>query len=126
MYYEIVGYTDTKDNGVIQLDVPLEKSNNIYKLLTENKGGKTQIELSLILEDGTKFDSSIDRGTPFSFVLGMGQVIQGWDLGIVGMKVGEKRKLTIPYELAYGEAGYGPIPPKATLIFEVELLKIGQ
>ncbi|MCX6764722.1 MAG: FKBP-type peptidyl-prolyl cis-trans isomerase [Candidatus Nealsonbacteria bacterium] len=77
-------------------------------------------------ENGEKFDSSVDRGTPFSFTLGAGQVIEGWDLGVLGMKVGEKRKLTIPYDLAYGESGYGPIPAKATLIFEVELLGINQ
>lgn len=77
------------------------------------------------LEDGTKFDSSYDRGQPFSFTLGGGEVIKGWDLGILGMKVGEKRKLTIPYDLAYGEAGRPPvIPPKAVLIFEVELMGI--
>lgn len=75
-------------------------------------------------EDGTKFDSSVDRGTPISFTLGAGMVIKGWDMGIEGMKVGEKRRLTIPYALAYGEAGYGPIPPKATLLFDVELMKI--
>ena len=79
------------------------------------------------LEDGTKFDSSIDRGTPFSFKLGVGQVIQGWDLGVLGMKVGEKRRLTIPSDLAYGDAGAGSmIPPGATLIFEVDLLGINQ
>ena len=75
-------------------------------------------------ESGEKFDSSVDRGTSFSFTLGAGQVIKGWDLGVLGMKLGEKRKLTIPYNLAYGESGYGPIPPKATLIFEIELLGI--
>ncbi len=78
------------------------------------------------LTDGTKFDSSIDRHQPFSFTLGAGQVIKGWDLGVVGMKIGEERKLTIPSDLAYGDAGVGPIPGKATLVFDVTLLKIGQ
>ena len=77
------------------------------------------------LQDGTKFDSSIDRGQPFQFTLGQGSVIQGWDLGVVGMKVGEKKKLTIPPELGYGAQGAGDvIPPNATLIFEIDLLKI--
>src|SRR5436190_12303292 len=75
------------------------------------------------LTDGAKFDSSVDRDEPFSFVLGTGQVITGWDLGVSKMNVGDKVKLTIPPDLAYGEAGYpGAIPPSATLIFEVELL----
>ena len=77
------------------------------------------------LADGTKFDSSIDRGQPFEFTLGQNSVIQGWELGVVGMKVGEKRRLTIPPELGYGSQGAGGvIPPNATLTFEVDMLKI--
>jgi FKBP-type peptidyl-prolyl cis-trans isomerase len=76
------------------------------------------------LTDGTKFDSSLDRNQPFSFVLGAGRVIQGWDQGVRGMKAGEKRKLTIPPDLGYGSSAVGPIPANSTLIFEVELLSI--
>ena len=79
------------------------------------------------LENGIKFDSSIDRGTPFPFTLGENRVIKGWELGVLGMRAGEKRKLTIPPELGYGSAGAGGvIPPNATLIFEVDMLKIDQ
>ena len=76
--------------------------------------------------DGRKFDSSVDRDEPFQFVLGAGQVIRGWDLGVAQMRVGDKVKLTLPPELAYGRAGYpGAIPPDSTLVFEVELLGVG-
>ena len=77
------------------------------------------------LENGTQFDASYDRGTPFSFPLGAGRVIKGWDEGVAGMQVGGKRKLVIPADLGYGARGAGGvIPPNATLIFEVELLEI--
>lgn len=79
------------------------------------------------LVNGTKFDSSVDRGQPFEFTLGVGQVIQGWDIGIQGMKVGGKRKLVISPELGYGSRGAGGlIPPNATLIFEVQLMGVGK
>ncbi len=88
-------------------------------------GDKVTVDYVGTLTDGTKFDSSIDRGTPFSFVLGENRVIQGWELGLLGMQVGEKIRLTIPPELAYGSQGVsGAIPPNATLIFEIDLLKI--
>lgn len=92
----------------------------------EARAGDT-VEVNYLgtLTNGTKFDSSYDRKQPFDFHLGAGEVIKGWDQGVVGMKIGGKRRLTIPPELGYGAAGAGTlIPPNATLVFEVELLQI--
>ena len=91
------------------------------------ESGKTvSVHYTGWLTDGTKFDSSLDRGQPFPFVLGTGAVIPGWDEGVQGMRVGGKRKLTIPPDLAYGASGTpgGPIPPNATLVFECELMGV--
>jgi FKBP-type peptidyl-prolyl cis-trans isomerase len=87
------------------------------------EGQQVSVHYTGWLTNGTKFDSSVDRGQPFQFVLGAGMVIRGWDEGVAGMKVGGKRKLTIPPEKAYGDRGFpGVIPPNSTLVFEVELL----
>lgn len=103
-----------------------------YEVLASGNGRAAQngdtavVHYTGWLEDGTKFDSSVDRGRPFEFVVGQGKVIQGWDEAVASMKVGDKWKLTIPSELAYGSRGTGGglIPPNATLIFDVELLDL--
>lgn len=92
---------------------------------TEAVAGKTvTVHYTGWLTDGTKFDSSVDRGEPFAFQLGAGRVIPGWEQGVTGMKVGGKRRLIIPPDMGYGPQGTGPIPPNATLIFDVELLGV--
>ncbi|MBX4181481.1 FKBP-type peptidyl-prolyl cis-trans isomerase [Candidatus Parcubacteria bacterium] len=87
-------------------------------------GDKLTVHYVGTLPDGKVFDSSRDSGTPFSFTLGAGQVIRGWDEGLQGMREGGKRVVTIAPDYAYGEQGVGPIPPNSTLVFEVELLKV--
>lgn len=94
---------------------------------TAAPGNTVKVHYSGFLTNGEKFDSSRDRSEPFSFPLGAGQVIKGWDEGVAGMKVGGQRQLRIPPQLGYGAAGAGSvIPPNATLIFDVELLDVGK
>ena len=102
-----------------------------YRDLVVGTGAEARIGATAVvhytgwLEDGTKFDSSVDRGTPFDFVIGQGRVIKGWEEGVLSMSVGGKRELIIPPDLAYGDRGAGSvIPPGATLKFEVELIGI--
>ena len=91
---------------------------------TAKSGDRVRVHYAGTLVDGTEFDSSRKRGDPITFTLGSGQVIRGWDLGITGMRVGQRRKLTIPPGLAYGDRGRPGIPPNATLVFDVELVGI--
>jgi FKBP-type peptidyl-prolyl cis-trans isomerase FkpA len=123
-------YSDDKDKDKDKKEVKTE-SGLKYTDLKEGegaaakKGDTVEVYYTGWLTDGKKFDSSVDRKEPFTFKLGAGMVIKGWDEGVAGMKAGGKRKLTIPPDLAYGKKGFpGAIPPDATLIFEIELLKI--
>ncbi len=134
---DLVTGSTTGGNAVTD---PMADANNIvttdsglkYEVIAEGDGAQPQpgqrvfVHYVGTLEDGTKFDSSRDRGRPFDFTIGQGQVIKGWDEGVGDMKVGDRRKLIIPPELGYGARGAGGvIPPNATLIFDVELLRIG-
>lgn len=91
---------------------------------TAKAGDKVAVLYTGTLADGTVFDSTKDRGEPFVFRVGAGQVIKGWDEGVEGMREGEKRKLVLPPDLAYGQGGAGPIPPNATLTFEIDLVEV--
>jgi FKBP-type peptidyl-prolyl cis-trans isomerase len=132
---EEVGGIKTKQEGAQIETEEVDEKMTVEKLQIEDiivgegkeatTGAKITVNYAGTLTDGTKFDSSFDRDEPFTFVFGAGQVISGWDEGLVGMRVGGRRKLTIPSDMAYGEAGAGDvIPPNATLIFEVELLEV--
>lgn len=115
------GKTVTTASGLKYVDVVVGKG------ASPTAGKAVKVHYTGTLENGKKFDSSVDRKEPFSFTIGVGQVIQGWDEGVMTMKVGGKRKLTIPAKLGYGARGAGGvIPPNATLLFDVELLDVGK
>lgn len=122
---ETSGNSEAGVSASTNMNDKLEVQDEVIGTGAEAVNGKTiTVNYSGTLTDGTKFDSSYDRSEPFTFNLGAGEVIQGWDQGFTGMKVGGKRKLTIPPSLGYGSADMGVIPPNSTLIFEVELLKV--
>ncbi|XP_046971968.1 peptidyl-prolyl cis-trans isomerase FKBP2 [Vanessa cardui] len=118
------------EHVVVASDAPRKLQIGVKKRPAEcptksKKGDLLHMHYTGTLDDGTEFDSSIPRGNPLTFTLGSGQVIKGWDQGLIGMCEGEQRKLVIPPELAYGEAGAPPkIPKSATLTFHVDLVKI--
>ena len=116
-----VARTVTTASGLKYVDVKVGSG------VSPVKGKQVKVHYTGTLENGKKFDSSVDRNEPFTFVIGVGQVISGWDEGVMSMKVGGKRKLIIPSKLGYGAAGAGgTIPPNATLLFDVELLDVAK
>jgi FKBP-type peptidyl-prolyl cis-trans isomerase len=124
---------ENKQTETTSLNLPQEINELMAQKLKEGTGeavkagDKITVHYTGYLTNGTKFDSSVNRGTPFQITIGVGQVIPGWDQGILGMLVGEQRRLLIPAELAYGEAGVpGAIPPNSPLIFDVELISIDE
>lgn len=115
----VSGEATTTESGLQIIDIEVGSGDEVQA------GQTAVVHYTGWLADGTKFDSSVDRGQPFAFALGAGQVIRGWDEGVVGMKVGGKRRLIIPSDLAYGSQGRPPvIPANAELTFDVELLEI--
>ena len=108
----------TTDSGLQYIDVEVGTGES------PKPGQMVRVHYTGVLENGTKFDSSVDRNEPFEFPIGQGRVIKGWDEGVLTMKIGGKRKLVIPADLGYGSRGIGPIPPNSTLIFDVELLGV--
>ena len=117
--FNITNETDNMDFTELSVNTLVEGEGKEAK-----SGDEVSVNYRGTLRDGTEFDSSYSRNEPFTFVLGIGQVIRGWDEGVLGMKVGEKRLLEIPSSMGYGESGTGPIPGGAGLIFEIELLSI--
>ena len=121
LHFEVELLEVYAEDPVVEIEELVEGSGDEVE-----NGKKVSVHYTGWLTDGTKFDSSLDRSMPFEFTLGSGMVIRGWDEGVIGMKVGGKRKLTIPSRLGYGEKGAagGMIPPNATLVFDIELLEI--
>lgn len=119
----IVGFMSLVSATGLQIGVLKEIPESECKVKSQ-AGDFISVHYTGSFDDGTVFDSSLNRGQPIVFQLGVGQVIKGWDQGLTRMCIGEKRKLTIPSDLAYGDSGVGPIPPKATLVFTAELVDI--